>query len=123
MMKYFLIVGIGSFFGGGFRFLVQQYLTEKAGNGFPFGTLVVNIAGSFILGMLFALANKTNLISNELRLLLATGFCGGFTTFSTFSLENINMLRDGQIFNVFLYTGVSIFFGFFATYLAIQLFK
>ena len=119
----FLIAGLGSFFGGGFRYLVQQFFIRQFPEPFPVGTLVVNILGCFIIGIIFSLSERTNLLSNEMRMFLAVGLCGGFTTFSSFSLENFAMLRDGQYFYIFSYVGLSIFLGFLATYLGIQIIK
>jgi CrcB protein len=119
----FFIVGLGSFLGGGARYLTQQFVAKQFSAPFPFGTLIVNILGCFLIGIIFSLSEKSNLISTEIRLFLATGFCGGFTTFSTFSLENLGMLADGEYFFVFAYVGLSVFIGFLATYLGIQLIK
>jgi fluoride exporter len=123
MIKMFFIVGFGSFIGGGSRYLAQQFITKQFPSPFPYGTFIVNIVGCFIIGLIFALSEKADVISTEMRLLLATGFCGGFTTFSSFSLENFGLLRDGQYFHVFAYVGLSIFVGFLATYLGILLIK
>ena len=114
---------MGSFLGGGSRFLVQQYFAKQFATSFPLGTMVINIVGCFFIGVIFSASQKANIMTNEMRVFLATGFCGGFTTFSSFSLENYTMLRDGQIFNVFAYTGLSVFIGFLATYFGIQLIK
>lgn len=122
MFKAFLIVGLGSFFGGGSRYLVQQLVTKLTTISFPYGTLTVNILGSFIIGVIFALGAKSNLISNELKLLLATGFCGGFTTFSSFSLETLSLMKSGQFLYAFAYLALSIILGFAATFLAIKIF-
>jgi CrcB protein len=65
------------------------------GSEFPIGTLAVNIAGSFVLGLIMVLSIERGLINADLRILLATGFCGGFTTMSTFSYESVALLRDG----------------------------
>ena len=123
MIKMFFIVGLGSFLGGGSRYLTQQFITKQFSTPFPYGTLIVNILGCFLIGIIFSLSEKANLLSTELRMFLATGFCGGFTTFSTFSLENYGLLRDGQFFYVFMYVGLSVFVGFLATYLGIQFIK
>lgn len=123
MFKSFLIVAIGSFFGGGSRYLVSQTMTKYISVPFPFGTLTVNILGSFIIGLIFGLSLKTDLISTELKLLLATGFCGGFTTFSSFSLDTYGLLRDGEFFYAFSYISITILIGFFATFVGIQLIK
>lgn len=123
MFKMFLIVGIGSFFGGGLRFLTQQFLAKVISIPFPFGTMTVNIVGSLIIGIIFGLSLKNDMVSLNMKLLLATGFCGGFTTFSSFSLETLNLLKDGQFFYAFSYVGISILIGFFATFVGIQLIK
>ena len=123
MTKMFFIVGFGSFLGGGSRYLAQQYITRQVLSSFPYGTMVVNILGCFLIGIIFALSEKADVFSTELRLFLATGFCGGFTTFSSFSLENFGLLRDGQYFYVFTYVGLSVLIGFLATYLGILLIK
>ena len=123
MARMFFIVGFGSFFGGGSRYLIQQFITRQYPSSFPYGTLLVNILGCFIIGILFSLSEKAYLLSNEIKLLLVTGFCGGFTTFSSFSIENYAMLKDGQILYVLAYVGLSIFLGFMATYLGVFLIK
>jgi fluoride exporter len=123
MSKMFLIVGFGSFIGGGFRYLAQQFIAKQIATPFPYGTLIVNIIGCFLIGIIYSLSEKADVLSTELRLFLATGFCGGFTTFSSFSLENYGLLKDGQYLYVFAYVGLSIFIGFLATYLGILLIK
>jgi fluoride exporter len=123
MTKMFFIVGLGSFIGGGLRFLAQQFITKQFPSPFPYGTMLVNIMGCFIIGLIFALSEKADIISPGMKLFLATGFCGGFTTFSSFSLENYGLLRDGQFLYVFAYVGLSVFIGFLATYLGILLIK
>jgi len=123
MLRMFLIVGLGSFFGGGSRFIMQQFITKFSSSSFPYGTLAVNIIGSFIIGLLFSVSERYDFMTSEVRLLLVTGFCGGFTTFSSFSLENMVMLRDGDFFHVFMYVSLSVIVGLFATYLGIQLIK
>ncbi len=123
MIKMFMLAGLGSFFGGGSRYLAQQFIAKQFEAPFPYGTLFVNILGSFIIGIVFALSEKANIMSAEIRIFLATGFCGGFTTFSSFSLENYSMLKDGEFFYVFGYMGLSILLGLLATYFGILLIK
>ena len=123
MFRSFLIVGIGSFFGGGTRYLTQTWLVRHFTFTFPWGTFAVNIIGSFIIGVIFGLSTRTSLISNQMKLLLATGFCGGFTTFSSFSLDTYGLLRDGQFMQAFGYVSISLILGFFAAYIGVQFIK
>jgi CrcB protein len=103
MLKYF-IVFIGSGIGGGFRYWLSSLIQKYYPPFFPLGTLVINILGSFILGyMIFGLDEK-ELISPTLKLFIGIGFCGGFTTFSTFSLETFNLMRNSE----FLLAGVNV---------------
>lgn len=82
----------------------------------PLGTLLVNIAGSFLIGLLIGISEKSPVLTVELRMLLMVGLCGGFTTFSTFTGENLMLMRNGQFLSLFLYTGMSILMGFTAVY-------
>ena len=115
MIKMLLIVGTGSFIGGVLRFLVSRFFQTSTSE-LPYGTFIVNIIGCLIIGVLFGLTERGNLISHEWRMFLAVGFCGGLTTFSTFSLENLAFLREGNILYFALYAGLSVFFGLLATY-------
>jgi len=121
-MKLVLLIGTGSFLGGSFRYLLSQFVQGRFLSSYPYGTFTVNIIGCFIIGLVFAISGKYNL-SPEWRLFLATGICGGFTTFSSFSFETLAMLREGQYLYSFLYIGSSIFLGLIAVYLGITLFK
>jgi len=91
-----LLVGVGGLFGSVARYWVAGVVQRLDGSTFPVGTLSVNVLGSFILGLLMALSLDRGLINANTRLLLATGFCGGFTTMSTFSYETVALLRDGS---------------------------
>jgi CrcB protein len=117
MIKLILIAGTGGFFGTISRFLVSRYFQNIMLSSFPFGTFIVNIAGCLLIGIFFGLSEKGNLLSPEWRMFLTVGFCGGFTTFSTFASENIALLRDGNFFYFALYTALSVFLGLMATYL------
>jgi len=121
-MKLILLIGTGSFLGGSFRYLLSQFVQGRFLSSYPYGTFTVNIIGCFIIGLVFALSGKYNL-SPEWRLFLATGICGGFTTFSSFSFETMAMIREGQYLYSFLYIGSSIFLGLIAVYLGMTLFK
>ena len=117
MLKILFIIGSGSFIGGVSRYLTSRYIQNTIVSAFPFGTFTVNIIGCFLIGLFYGIADRGNLMSEEWRIFLTVGFCGGFTTFSTFSSENLLMLRDGNYFYVALYAGLSVFLGLMATYL------
>ena len=122
-MKIALIIGLGGFFGSIGRYLASKYIQQAVPVIFPYGTLTVNILGSFLIGIIFGIAAKGTLLSAEWRMFLAVGFCGGFTTFSSFSNDSLNLLRDGQIFQFLMYGGMSVFLGLFAVYLGYLLAK
>jgi len=117
MLKTILLVGSGGFIGSVTRYYMSKFIQNSTFTSFPTGTLFVNILGSLILGFLVGLAIKHPSFSLEWRLALMVGFCGGFTTFSTFTSENLKLIQDGQFLYVLTYTGLSIFLGFTAVYL------
>ena len=118
-IKNFLFVGLGGFAGAVMRYACSVLFT---GGSFPKATLFINIAGSFLIGLLFALAVRKS-ISNELWLFLATGICGGFTTFSAFSLENMQLLRAGNYSTAAVYILISIAACIAASFLGFKLFN
>ncbi|HOI48022.1 MAG TPA: fluoride efflux transporter CrcB [Prolixibacteraceae bacterium] len=123
MLRTLLIVGTGGFIGSALRYLVQV-VTEKAlTSTFPWGTFIVNVVGSFIIGIVYALSEKGNLISPEWRMFLAVGICGGFTTFSAFTYNNLNLLKDNSLYYLLWNIGGSLFFGILAVYLGIILIR
>ncbi|HKJ32603.1 MAG TPA: fluoride efflux transporter CrcB [Balneolales bacterium] len=117
-MKFIILVGIGGFFGSVGRYLLGQLVQSQILSSFPLGTMTVNIIGCFIIGIIYALATR-GVASPEIRVLIATGFCGGFTTFSSFAYENMTLLQDGQFFYATLYAGVSFFVGLIAAYVGV----
>jgi len=121
MLRTILIVGTGGFIGSVMRFLVQIFVEKGMSSTFPLGTLIANIAGSFIIGVIFALSEKGNLMSAEWRIFLTVGICGGFTTFSSFAYNNFNMLKDQEYGQLLLNIGGNLFFGISAVYLGIIL--
>lgn len=116
-MRAVLLVGAGSFAGGVCRYLLALFIQQKFESVFPYGTLCVNIIGSFLIGLVFGLAGK-GMVSSDAQLLLATGILGGFTTFSAFSNETIVLLRNGQAPQALLYVAASVLLGLLATYAA-----
>ena len=115
-MKHLLLVGLGGFIGSVARFLVSKLNLSWHFLSIPMGTLTVNVLGSFIIGILVGISVKSDLISTDLRLFLMVGFCGGFTTFSSFSSENLMLMQNGQVVTVLIYTALSILLGFLAVY-------
>ena len=111
MIKSLLIVGTGSFIGGAMRYLLSTLMKSVCGQGFPWGTLMVNLLGCFLFGMLFAVFGKSSATDNTLYLLLTTGICGGFTTFSTFANESVQMLQQGNTWGFVGYVATSIVAG------------
>lgn len=90
------LVALGGLAGSLCRYWLAGYVQQAAESDFPLGTLAVNLLGSFVIGLVMSLSLERDLIGAESRLLLTTGFCGGFTTMSTFSYETLALLRDGQ---------------------------
>ncbi len=121
MLRTILIVGTGGFIGSAMRYLVQLLVEKELSSTFPWGTFIANIAGSFIIGVVFALAQKGNILNAEWRMFLAVGICGGFTTFSSFAFNNLIMLKD-QAYGQFIWNvGGSLIFGLLAVYLGMIL--
>lgn len=121
MIRTLLIAGTGGFIGTILRYLVQILSERLTQSTFPVGTMIVNIAGSFLIGMVFAFAEKGNLMGPDWRIFLAVGVCGGFTTFSTFSMDSLNLLKDNSLFQFLLYAAGSMVLGLAAVYLGIVL--
>ncbi|MDQ6902291.1 MAG: fluoride efflux transporter CrcB [Bacteroidota bacterium] len=121
-MKIILAIGIGSFLGGISRYSLALFIQNKFLSAFPFGTMSVNIIGCFLIGLVYGLSDRGN-ISMEARVFLATGFLGGFTTFSAFSNDTISMLHDGQLWQSFTYVMCSVGIGLLATFTGISLIK
>jgi fluoride exporter len=123
MIKTLLLVGTGGFLGSVSRFLASRILQDNFPSAFPFGTFLVNISGCFLIGLIYGISEKSSLLTTGWKLFLAVGFCGGFTTFSTFANENLALLRDSEFFYFSLYTGLSVLLGITATFLGVLLTK
>lgn len=114
-MKQVLLVFVGGGFGSVLRFLIGKYL-NNSGTGFPYGTFAANIIGSLLIGLILGYAAKQHTLSENQVLFLATGFCGGFTTFSAFAYENHLFLKSGDFMNFAVYTIMSFVIGFLAVF-------
>lgn len=121
-MKNILLVFLGGGFGSVLRFIIGKYL-NNAETGIPYGTFAANILGSLLIGIILGLAAKNNTLSQSHTLLLATGFCGGFTTFSTFAYENHMFLKSGDFTSFAVYTITSFVIGFLAVFAGMYLVK
>jgi CrcB protein len=116
MIKNVLLIGFGGFLGSIARYFVSMLNISITFHAIPLGTLLVNVTGSLIIGFLTGIADKSLILTTEWRLFLMVGLCGGFTTFSAFTNENLMLIHNGQIMTVFVYTGLSIFLGLIAVY-------
>jgi CrcB protein len=110
-------VAIGSAVGGVIRYLLGGAIQRALAASFPLGTLVINVTGSALLGFIFRYALETPAVTPEIRALLGVGFCGGYTTFSTFSYETLTLLEDGDWRRAGLYVGVSLLGSVLAAFL------
>lgn len=116
-MRIFWSVAIGAAIGGVSRYYLAAFIQQRAGPDFPFGTLVINITGSFLLGFIMRYALQSGAVSAETRALLTSGFCGGYTTFSTFSYETAMLIDDGEYGRAGLYIGASVAIALLGTFL------
>lgn len=115
MIRNILFVALGGAAGSVCRYLVSKLVMAS----FPWGTFIVNVVGSLLIGLLVGLVSK-GCISPEMKLLLVTGFCGGFTTFSTFANESFTMLKTGDALFAALYIGASVMTGLLAVWLGMN---
>ena len=122
MVKNILLVGLGSFVGGVLRYLISLLLRPSMG-GFPWGTFVVNIVGCLLIGALWGAMGRWPNFSSRISLLIGMGFCGGFTTFSTFSKEGLALLQAGSYGLFAAYVFGSIAVGILAVTLGFMLAK
>ena len=121
-MYKLLLVFVGGGFGSVLRYLIGRYFEFAEKDVFS-GTFIVNVLGSLLIGIFFGLAERNHTLSPNQTLLLATGFCGGFTTFSTFALENTALIRSGNYLNLFLYISVTVIVGIGAVFLGMYFTK
>lgn len=114
-------IALGGAVGSVARFMLGQLVQRGAGVTFPLGTLLINISGSFLLGFILRYSLAAPAISPEVRALLTTGFCGGYTTFSTFSYETVALLEDGELGRAAIYIGLSVGVSLIATFMGFGL--
>jgi fluoride exporter len=115
-IKILFLIGLGGGIGSICRYLLQVLITRHFASTFPAGTLLVNITGCFIIGLLFGLGNRHAWLTLEWRLFLITGICGGYTTFSSFSYESISLIREGNYLYFLSYVLLSVALGLLATF-------
>jgi CrcB protein len=113
-----LIVGVGGFIGSVLRYLVSGWVQQFSKSlDFPYGTLTVNLIGCFVIGFLGELAEARGILASETRLLVFIGLLGGFTTFSSFGNDTLNLARSGQMFNALANVAVNVMFGLLLVWL------
>lgn len=122
-MKSLILVGIGGAIGSILRYTTVNSINRIFNATFPLGTFIVNLIGCLIIGIIIAAAEKEQLINNEIKLLLVAGFCGGFTTFSSFSLENIQLLNLSNFSALALNIFGSVLLGVFGVWLGLNIIK
>jgi len=119
-MRNVLFVAFGGAFGSVFRYLVSQWIPRASAGDFPWATFGINLLGSFLIGLVIG---KLGPEDTTLRLLLITGFCGGFTTFSAFAYETLQLLQGGHYFLAFSYVAGSVFFGITLVGVGVRIFS
>jgi len=122
-MKTAFIIALGGAIGSISRYGAQVSIYRLYPSVFPAGTFLVNLTGCLLIGIFYGLSEKGNLLTPEWRLFLTTGFCGGFTTFSTFAYENVDLIRSSDFLYAGLYIAGSIVLGIAAVFLGILLIR
>jgi len=123
MFKTLILIGIGGGLGSILRYLTGFVFFKFYSSTFPLATFSINLIGCFIIGILIAFSSKQFILSEQLKFFLITGFCGGYTTFSAFSTENIQLFLKGEYLITALYIAASVFFGILAVFLGMVLVK
>ena len=120
-MKQVLFVGLGGAAGSNLRYLTSVVTLKFYSASFPVATFIVNVIGCFLAGLIFGSITQESAEAQNLKVLLLTGFCGGFTTFSAFALENVRLMNSGNLSTAVLYTIVSIVAGLLAAWLGLSI--
>jgi CrcB protein len=122
-MRSLLFVGIGGGIGSILRYSLSLFIGRNVPIVFPLGTFLVNCSGCFLIGVFYALASRYSWFNEEWRLLLITGICGGYTTFSTFSYDGFYLLKSGSYFSFLIYMVGTLILGLLATFAGVAIFK
>ena len=122
-MKTIFYIALGGGLGSVLRYLTTVVMNKYVQTAFPYATFVTNIIGCLLIGLFFGYLEKQNAVSQDLKLFLITGFCGGYTTFSAFSNENVQLLQSNQMVIAFLYISLSVFLGLMATWAGLTIAK
>lgn len=123
MSRIILLVGAGGLIGSVARYLTASYFIKVFPSVFPYGTFIVNIVGCLIIGVVFGLSERFSWLTPEWRFFLATGICGGFTTFSSFAYENIKLIQEGNFLVFAGYSITSFALGLLAVFIGLSLTK
>ncbi|HSD15549.1 MAG TPA: fluoride efflux transporter CrcB [Flavobacterium sp.] len=122
-MRTILLIALGGGLGSVFRYLTSQWINKHTQLFFPYATFITNVLGCFLIGLFLGWMEKNNVTNPDLKFFLVTGFCGGYTTFSTFSNENIQLFNANQSGTAFLYIGLSVILGLAATWAGLTVSK
>ena len=123
MLRAIILVGVGGGVGSIFRYLTAVVVNKFFQSTFPWATFAANILGCLIIGLLLGIFERYQFTNSDLKYLFLTGFCGGYTTFSTFASENMNLFQTGNAMIAFLYIAASVIVGLFVVWLGLFLTK